>query len=189
MSIEQSLTRQTQLTVSGWRAFAVTMGMKYPTGRSALLVSTLLLAALFALPGCSRAPELPPKEIQISGNDEMKFDLNAFEVKAGQKVTVTMRNAGTMPKEAMGHNFVLLAKNTDVPKFIEAGQPNAASEFIASAQAFHVLGKTKILGPGESDSVTFTAPTVPGPYDYICTFPGHYVSGMKGVMTVTQPNS
>jgi Copper binding proteins, plastocyanin/azurin family len=24
-----------------------------------------------------------------------------------------------------------------------------------------------------------------GPYDYVCTFPGHYASGMKGVMTVT----
>ena len=158
--------------------------MKNPTGR--LLAATLLIAGSVVLAGCSRAPELPPKEIQISGNDEMKFDVAAVEVKASQKVKVTMKNLGTMPKEAMGHNFVLLAKNTEVPKFIEAGQAEAANEYIATAQAFHVLAKSKILGPGESDSVTFSAPSVPGPYDYICTFPGHYASGMKGVMTVTQ---
>lgn len=159
--------------------------MQNPIGR--LLAATLLITGSVVIAGCSRAPELPPKEIQISGNDEMKFDLTAFEVKASQKVKVTIKNLGTMPKEAMGHNFVLLAKNTEVPKFIEAGQPNSANEFIAPAQAFHVLAKTKIIGPSESDSVTFTAPAVPGRYDYICTFPGHYVSGMKGVMTVT-PN-
>ena len=171
--------------VSACSVFAVTTSMQNRIGLNALLAATLLTAASFAMGGCSRAPELPPKEIQISGNDEMKFDVNTIEVKAGQKVKVTMKNIGTMPKEAMGHNFVLLAKNTEVTKFIEAGQGNAANEYIATAQAFHVLAKTKIIGPSESDSVTFSAPSVPGPYDYICTFPGHYVSGMKGVMTVT----
>ena len=160
--------------------------MENRTGLTRTVIAIGLITGLVALGGCSRAPEAAAKEIQITGNDEMKFDLNAFEVKAGQKVTVTMKNVGTMPKEAMGHNFVLLAKNTQVPKFLEAGQGDSANEFIAPAQAFHVLGKTKITGPAESDSVTFTAPSVPGPYDYICTFPGHYVSGMKGVMTVTQ---
>ena len=149
------------------------------------MVATLLIVCTAAFAACARAPEQPPKEIEIGGNDQMKFDITTFEVKAGQKLKVTMKNAGTMPKEAMGHNFVLLNKNTEVSKFLDAGQGNAVNEFIAPAQDFHVVAKTKITGPGESDSVTFNAPSVPGPYDYICTFPGHYVSGMKGVMTVT----
>lgn len=142
----------------------------------------LLLAFVFA--ACSHAPEAPPQEVTISGNDEMKYDLASFEVKPGQKISVTMKNVGTKPKEAMGHNFVLLDKNTDVPKFVEAGQTEKDNEYIASNQTFHVLAKTKITGPGESDTITFRAPQVPGSYQYICTFPGHYVSGMKGVMTV-----
>jgi azurin len=84
----------------------------------------------------------------------------------------------------MAHNFVLLAKNTDPAKFIEAGQSETATDYIARVQTSRVLAKTKLTGPGETDTITFRAPSVPGPYDYVCTFPGHYVSGMKGVMTV-----
>src|SRR5262245_33914582 len=58
-------------------------------------------------------PNLPEKSVQIAGNDQMKFDVTAIEAKAGQKVTVTLKNAGTMPKVSMGHNFVLLAPDVD----------------------------------------------------------------------------
>jgi azurin len=68
---------------------------------------------------------------------------------------------------------------------LEAGRErDLADAQIAFEQEFYVLAKTKLLGPGESDSVTFTAPGAPGAYDYICTFPEHYAGGMKGVMTV-----
>jgi azurin len=140
---------------------------------------------MIAIAGCSRGPELPPKEIQMTGNDQMKFDVTAFEVNAAQKVSLTLKNVGTMPKEAMGHDFNLLDKNTDIPKFVEAGASHKETDFIPPEQKFRVLAKTKLLGPGESDTVMFTAPHVPGTYDYICSFPGHYASGMKGVMTVT----
>src|SRR5438477_4780856 len=115
----------------------------------------------------------------------MKFDVTTIEAKAGQKVSVTLKNIGTLPKDAMGHDFNLLDKNTDIQKFVEAGASHKETDFIPPDQKFRVLAKTKLLGPGESDTTTFTAPQVPGPYDYICSFPGHYASGMKGVMTVT----
>jgi len=46
-----------------------------------------------------------------------------------------------------------------------------------------VIASTKMLGPGETATVTFTAPA-PGVYDYICTFPGHALAGMRGTLTV-----
>ena len=46
-----------------------------------------------------------------------------------------------------------------------------------------VIAKTKLVGAGESDTITFTAPAA-GVYDYICTFPAHVTVGMHGVMTV-----
>jgi azurin len=95
----------------------------------------------FALGCCSRAVERPPKEIQMTGNDQMKFDVTAFDVKVGQKVSVTLKNVGSLPKEAMGHDFILLAKDTDVPKFVEAAMTHKETDYIPPDQKFRVLAK------------------------------------------------
>jgi azurin len=147
-------------------------------------LATIASVACFAgLLGCSRNVA-PPKIVEITGDDFMKFNLTSFEVKPGQKVTVRLKNIGELPKEAMAHNWILLAKEAYTPKFVELGMPHPERDYIAFEQEFYVLAKTKLLGSGESDSVTFTAPRTPGAYDYICTFPEHYAGGMKGVMTV-----
>ncbi len=114
----------------------------------------------------------------------MKFDVTSFQVKPGESMTVTMTNIGRLPKAAMAHDWVLLKKGTDAAKFAEAGERHPESDYIAPDQSDHVLVRTRLLGPGESDSVTFTAANEPGSYEYICTFPEHYSRGMKGVMTV-----
>lgn len=129
-------------------------------------------------------PNLPEKKVEITGNDQMKFDVVAIEAKPAQKITVTLKNIGTMPKISMGHNFVLLAQDMDPNKFVEAGTPHMGKDFIAPELANKVLAHTKLLGPGESDSISFAAPRTPGTYTYICSFPGHYAIGMKGVLTV-----
>ena len=143
-----------------------------------------LLVFASALLGCSRNVA-PPKIVEITGDDFMKFSVTSFDAKPGQKVTVKLKNIGELPKDAVAHNWVLLAKEAFAPKFIEAGTSHPERDYIAFEQEFYVLAKTKMLGAGESDSVTFTAPGVPGAYDYLCTFPEHYAGGMKGVMTVT----
>ena len=47
-----------------------------------------------------------------------------------------------------------------------------------------MLANTTLAGNGETVEVTFTAPKAPGVYTYICTFPGHFLAGMKGTLTV-----
>ncbi len=47
-----------------------------------------------------------------------------------------------------------------------------------------VLAFIPLLGPRETGEVTFTAPSEPGRYPFLCTFPGHYVIGMKGELVV-----
>jgi azurin len=37
--------------------------------------------------------------------------------------------------------------------------------------------------PETSDTIFFNAPTVPGDYDFVCTFPGHSAL-MKGIFRV-----
>src|SRR3954453_24198934 len=141
---------------------------------------------LFLLNACSRAPEAPPKEVQIQADDKMKFDNTAFEAKPGQKIVVSFKNIGTTPKFSMGHNFVLLDRtiNTgNVTTFLDKASTEAAHDYVPP-NAKEVLAHSKLLGPNETDTVTFNAPYVPGDYLYLCSFPGHYSQGTKGIMTV-----
>jgi azurin len=135
--------------------------------------------------GCSRAPEAPPQAVEIHADDKMKFDVTAFEAKPGQKVKITLTNVGVTPKFSMGHNCVVLDRNVNVQTFLDAASMAAATDYVPK-DFKGVLGHTKLLGPGESDSFEFTAPYVPGDYPFFCSFPGHYSQGTKGMMTVKQ---
>ena len=122
-------------------------------------------------------------EVTITGNDTMQFDKKAFTVTAGQKVKLTFKNIGMLPKAAMGHNLVILKKGVNKIEFATAAIPaGPAAEYIPAAKKKEILAYTKLLGPKETESIFFTAPE-PGKYDYLCTFPGHFAL-MNGVMTV-----
>lgn len=145
-------------------------------------------ALLYSFTSCSRAPEAPPKEVTIQADDKMRFDVTAFEVKPGQKVSVTIKNVGTTPKLSMGHNFVMFDKTVNtgnVTRFLDAASMEASHDYVPPGSK-EVLAHSKLLGPNETDTVTFTAPQVPGEYLYLCSFPGHYSQGTKGFMTVKQ---
>jgi len=124
------------------------------------------------------------KQLEITGNDTMQFDTAKLETTVGQETTLVFKNVGTLPKTAMGHNFVLLKPGTDLATFGNAALSAAANEYIPTdpALAEKVVAHTKVLGPGESESITFTI-TEPGIYPYICSFPGHWAI-MKGVLHV-----
>jgi azurin len=130
--------------------------------------------------------DLPVKKIEVTGNDLMKFNIEKMEAQARQKVEVTLKNIGTMPKQSMGHNWALLALNVDAGGLLEAGFASAGNDYIVPERENEVIVRTKILGPGESETVTFTAPSEPGSYQYVCTFPGHFGAGMKGVLVITE---
>ena len=125
------------------------------------------------------------QKITITGNDLMQFDIKEFSVTAGEKVELEFKNIGKMPKIAMGHNLVLLKKGVSALAF---GQKvlcmgASATNALPEASMGDVLAATKLLGPDESDTITFTAPSEAGKYDYLCTFPGHFAM-MRGTMTV-----
>ncbi len=122
--------------------------------------------------------------VEFTANDSMKFNLTRFEVKAGAEVTVSLTNMGNMPKAAMGHNWVLLKKGADAKAFANAAVMAAATDYVPAALADQVIIHTKMLGPKQTDEVRFTAPTEPGEYVFLCTFPAHFLSGMHGVMVV-----
>ncbi|MGH8021212.1 MAG: plastocyanin/azurin family copper-binding protein [Opitutaceae bacterium] len=122
--------------------------------------------------------------LQLSGNDQMKFSVTRLEAKAGATVRVVLTNTGTLPKVAMGHNFVLLKKGVDPVAYSMQAAAAQATDYVPAARSGDVIAHTRLIGPKEKAEVTFTAPTEPGEYTYLCTFPGHFAAGMKGVLVV-----
>tara|TARA_Y200000002_G_scaffold355309_1_gene336165 strand:- start:2227 stop:2679 length:453 start_codon:yes stop_codon:yes gene_type:complete len=141
---------------------------------SAIILSSFLLLNVNAV-----------TKVAISGNDQMQFSLKEFEVKAGDEVELEFKNAGSLPKIAMGHNLVILKEGVSAIAFggkaLQAGA-NATNALPDSVKD-DVLAFTKLLGPGEVEVVKFTAPKKPGIHQFVCTFPGHYAM-MRGVMVV-----
>ncbi len=143
--------------------------------------------------GAAAAPQPAPAKtepaknagpVTITGDDMMKFNLAEFTVKAGSEVTVVFKNIGKMPKEAMGHNLVILQKGTDPMAFATASMRFPKEEYVAATMKDSVVASTRVLGPGESQTITFTAPSATGDYPFVCSFPGHTPAGMRGLMKV-----
>lgn len=124
-----------------------------------------------------------PITLELSAGDDMKYDKDVLEAKAGQEVTLNFHHTGKMTKEQMGHDFVLLKEGTDVDAFGQACAANKDHDKLPASQIDNVLAHTDLIGGGESTQIKFTAPTVPGNYTYVCSFPGHYGS-MKGTFIV-----
>ena len=130
-------------------------------------------------PGVISEVTTPAKTIVINSNDQMRFDKSEIRVKAGEKIKLTLNHTGKLPKNAMGHNFVLLEKGVDMADFAMKAMNAKENQYIP---AKGVIAHTKLIGGGESTTIEFTAPAK-GTYEFLCSFPGHYAM-MKGKFIV-----
>lgn len=121
-------------------------------------------------------------EITIESNDQMKYNLSEIRAKAGSTVVLTLVNVGTMPKDAMGHNWTLLNAGIDHEEYASAAESAKDNGYQVKGRESDVIAHTAILGPGETETLTFTAPAA-GTYKYVCTFPAHYGT-MNGTLIV-----
>ncbi|RYF74711.1 MAG: azurin [Comamonadaceae bacterium] len=143
-----------------------------------LTVTTFALA--FAAPVQAQAPLC---KVQVEGNDAMQFNKKEIVVpKNCKSFTVELRHAGKLPRQAMGHNWVL-SKAADAANVAKDGIPAGLDKQYVKPGDARVIAFTKVLGPGESDSVNVDASKLSATesYTFFCSFPGH--SGvMKGVL-------
>lgn len=144
--------------------------------------SVILTLLLLQLPLRMQAAD--GVNVTISGYDTMKFSVTKIEAKAGEKVTVELKNEGSLPKETMGHNWILLKAGSDSAAYANAAMKARAQEYKPSSLANEVVASIRLLGPKESAKTSFTAPTTPGSYPFLCSFPAHFQSGMRGVLVV-----
>lgn len=130
--------------------------------------------------GASPALALDVK-VSVKG-EQLAFEPDHFDVKAGEKVKLTFVN----PSKNMPHNWVLGKPGTGAKIGAEGQNAGEKNDYVAKGP--DVLANTKIVPPSKgakpsSTTITFTAPTEKGAYPYVCSFPGHWVV-MKGTMNV-----
>jgi azurin len=160
--------------------------------KTRLLLATALASLLAA--GCGQkdtsttaaaAPAAAgPREIDITAGDTMKYDVTQIDAKAGEDLKVVLTNNGTQPVLVMGHNWVLLKAGTDVAAFDAAALNAKDTGYIPAALSDQIIAHIDLLGPRKSGEADFKAPAAPGDYPFLCTFPAHYQTGMKGTLTV-----
>jgi azurin len=136
-----------------------------------------------AAPAAKGAPGAA-RTVTLTASETMKYDVTEITAKPGEKLHVVVKAVGTMPKIAMGHNFVLLKSGVSPTEISNAAFNARATDFIPQDLKDKIIAFTSVAGGGETVEVTFTVPAKPGKYDYLCTFPGHFAAGMKGTLTV-----
>ena len=102
----------------------------------------------------------------------MMYDRRVVAVQAGKPVQIVFENIDIMP-----HNLIVCAPGTlaEIGMAAEkmATMPDAfAKQFIPDHPG--VLHATQLLQSRETERLNFVAPTEPGEYGFVCTFPGHW---------------
>ena len=119
----------------------------------------------------------------IEGNDAMQYNADSITIPATcTQFTINLKHAGAMAVNVMGHN-VVVAKEADMAGIAADGMA-VAPEHVKPDDA-RIIAHTKMLGGGESASVTFDVAKVKdgGPFKFFCSFPGH-MALMQGSLQV-----
>lgn len=106
--------------------------------------------------------------ILLTSNDEMRLDRTEIIVNERERVRLTLKHKGKLPKTITGLNFVLLSAGSSPASFAKIAKEAARDNFMPAEE---VIAYTKLIGGGESVSIEFNAPAK-GTYDFICSFPG-----------------
>lgn len=119
----------------------------------------------------------------IESNDMMQYNADSITVPAScTQFTIDLKHVGKMAANVMGHN-VVIAKEADMAGIAADGASNTAEH--VKAGDTRAIAHTKVIGGGESTSVTFDVAKIKdgGPYKFFCSFPGH-LALMQGSIQV-----
>ena len=129
------------------------------------------------------------KVIRISCEPErMLYTVKQFEAKPGQPIKLVFTNP-----DATDHNLLIVRDGALEEVGMAANQMardprHANSDFIPEEKRSLIIEASPMIGPTRKARVhvmRFHAPTQPGVYPYVCTFPGHWVV-MRGNMVVAE---
>jgi azurin len=124
-------------------------------------------------------------KLEISGNDMIQYDKKQLKVGADcTQVKLTLTHTGKLPAASMGHDWVLVKADDMTAVASDGLAAGAANDYVKKDDA-RVIAHTKVIGGGESASVTFATSALKKgqSYKYLCTFPGHNAL-MSGDFTI-----
>ncbi len=117
--------------------------------------------------------------------EQMRYDIAQLVVEAGKPFEIIFENMDAMP-----HNLVVV-KPGQRQKTAEAVQTARPDKLDKQGRAYvsekdsDIIAATKLVEPGQKETLKVTAPQEPGEYEYVCTFPGHWQI-MWGRLTVVK---
>lgn len=124
-------------------------------------------------------------QVHVDSTDQMRYDTDSITIPSScERFTVNLTHSGTLPKTAMGHNWVL-TETANIEAVAQDGMSAGLDNHYIKPGDERVLAYTPVIGGGESTSVTFDVGILDKSksYSFLCTFPGHYAL-MKGAVTI-----
>ncbi|WP_110951048.1 azurin [Pseudomonas bohemica] len=124
-------------------------------------------------------------KVEVDSTDQMSFTTKAIEIdKSCKEFTVNLKHSGSLPKNVMGHNLVI-SKEADMQPIATDGLSAGIDKDYLKEGDARVIAHTKIIGAGETDSLTIDVSKLDPAekYGFFCSFPGH-ISMMKGTVTL-----
>jgi uncharacterized cupredoxin-like copper-binding protein len=121
----------------------------------------------------------PDQVLKLGTKPGLKYDIAQFEVKAGSKIRLVFNN-----NDDMTHNVVVVVPGAgdEIGKLaLNLGLKGSEMYYVPNSSK--VLFHTSLLEPDSSESIYFIAPTKPGEYMFLCTYPGH-ASVMRGILKI-----
>lgn len=141
---------------------------------------TLALLAL-ALPVLAQAADCA---LSIDSNDRMQFSTSELTVPAGcETVELTLTHSGNLPKNIMGHNWVLVEEDQLRSVAAAAVAAGVANDYLPKDDE-RVLAATAMIGGGETTQIEFSVAELKGKnLRFFCSFPGH-MALMQGQLII-----
>lgn len=124
-------------------------------------------------------------ETVIEAGDDMKYNKAEINIsKSCKEYTITLKHMGTMPKAAMGHNFVI-AESEDVGGVAADGAEAGIENDFIKAGDERVIANIKLIGSGEEAAVKVDTDRFSSgsKYEFFCTFPGR-LAVMRGTVNL-----
>ncbi|MFG0329773.1 MAG: PVC-type heme-binding CxxCH protein [Phycisphaerales bacterium] len=116
-----------------------------------------------------------------SVREQMRYDTTELVVEAGEAVEIHFENADMMP-----HNIIFVEPGSreSIGRAADAMEPTLDAQgrqYVPDDD--RIFAASKMIEPGQSTTIRFEAPATPGVYEYVCTFPEHWMT-MYGTLIV-----
>jgi len=119
-------------------------------------------------------------------HEQLRYDTTKIEVKAGRNFEIIFENDDGMP-----HNLVIVppGKHLEIGNAAMTMTPDKLDKqgraYLPAAFEKQIIAATKLLEPGQRETLKVRAPGQPGEYEFVCTFPGHALI-MWGTLNVVK---